>query len=160
MAIQIYRRRWGVLLASVVLLTLCSEHGYPQLPARAPDQPPQAARPGGYAAVAPPSIERVATATPTASPSQNAPPTTEQLIALLEDLRKQKEAIERMEKQVGEQLREALQRQKDRLAKLGVTGPDPSLIQGPSQTPSAVPAGYAVPPSSPPIPLPLMPGGR
>jgi len=98
------------------------------------------------------------------------------LIALLEDLRKQKEAIERMEKQVGEQLREALQRQKDRLAKLGVTAaPDPNLIQGQSQAPQpppqqfpAAPPGSAMPPlgsSIPPLgtsipPLPLPPGSR
>ncbi|MBX9581265.1 MAG: hypothetical protein K2X87_13230, partial [Gemmataceae bacterium] len=86
---------------------------------------------------------------PSLIPAQNVPaspppePTIDQLIDRLERLRQQKQELDRQERAVTEQVREALRKQRERLGRLGVeeaTPPPPSVPSSLHVDPPAAPA--------------------
>jgi hypothetical protein len=110
-------RRWAAPAACLALLA-CGGSGFPQ-------QPPGVAPPG----------PGVGPSAPTPPPQ----PTIDQLIDRLEQIRKQKAELDRQEQAVVAELRAALKRQRERLAKLGVEEAPPPRPSEPGVSPPDLP---------------------
>jgi hypothetical protein len=110
---RIWVRRGMAVVACLLLVTVGSRPGYPQ-----PKELPKPTR--EHVLPDPPGVRIPAPAPPP-------PPTVDQLIAVLEDLKRQREALDKQEKAVGEQLKERLKEQQDRLTKLGLNAAKPAL---------------------------------
>ena len=109
------RRGMAVAVACVLLVTVGSRPGYPQPPAPDPAIPLPPIAVNKFKL--PPDIKPAPPA-PVAKPI----PTVDELIATLEDLKRQREELDKKEKSVAEQLKERLKAQQDRLSKLSVLG--------------------------------------
>ncbi|MBN9521459.1 hypothetical protein J0H58_23555 [bacterium] len=135
------------------LLVAASGLAYTQ-PAPRPAQVPEPAR-----LIPPPGVPF----TPPRPAPADAPPaekSLDQLLDRLEALRAQKAELERQEQEVVKEIRRKVERQSDRLQRLGVNDPllsppSPSVSFAPAVIPT-VPSVPAVPPVVPP--LPTVPG--
>lgn len=111
-------------------------------------QPPAAGPGVEPPPLVPPTVEPQVVPLPQAAPTTpavSAELTVDQLIARLRQLRRQKEVLERQERAVADQLRDALKKQREQLSQLGIEE---------APAPRPVPAPDAVPSSSSYIPAP------
>ncbi|HJZ59299.1 MAG TPA: hypothetical protein VKE74_30420, partial [Gemmataceae bacterium] len=118
MVTRISWRRWAVPFVCVLLVAVGNGASQPPTGVApvTPTGPAVPTPPGGLAV---PSIGPTVPQVPTPPPA----PTIDQLMEKLEQLRKQKADLEKEEQAVTAQLRTALQKQKERLAKLGIEEP-------------------------------------
>jgi hypothetical protein len=114
------RRGMAVAVACLLLVTVGSRPGYPQ-----PKELPKPTREPVLDVRPAPPNDRIP------APVAPQPPTVDQLIAVLEDLKRQREALDKREKAVAEQLKERLKEQQERLAKLGLNPVKPEKIEVP-----------------------------
>jgi hypothetical protein len=111
--------RWGLLsLGCLALLTGWAQTGRPQPPTVSAPPAPRDDTPR----IPPPEI-KLPTVAPTPTPAP--PPTVEDLIKQLEQLRKEKAELERQEKELVNKLQQRMKDQADRLNKLGIVLPAP-----------------------------------